>query len=92
LFEVIRSDCNHRAGRQDEPKEARELISEDGYFGVEKTSQLIVDFAVNAFDGDPERLQEMMDASDKVLRRLQKHSARHCRRFHSRRTLRLWIN
>ncbi len=46
------------------PEEAQELISEDGYFGVEQTSDRIVDFAVNAFGNDPERLQEMKDAID----------------------------
>jgi hypothetical protein len=43
-------------------EEAQELVSEDGFFGVEKTSQRIVDFALNAFGDDPERLQEMKDA------------------------------
>jgi hypothetical protein len=46
------------------PEEAQDLISEDGYFGVEKTSQRIVDFAINAFGGDPEKLQQMKDAID----------------------------
>ncbi len=46
------------------PEEAQNLISDDGYFGVEKTSQRIVDFAINAFGGDPARLQEMKDAID----------------------------
>lgn len=45
-------------------EEAQELISEDGYFGVEKTSQRIVDFAINAFGNDPEKLQQMKDAID----------------------------
>ncbi len=46
------------------PEEAQDLISEDGYFGVEKTSDRIVDFAINAFGQDPSRLQEMKDAID----------------------------
>lgn len=46
------------------PEEAQDLIAEDGYFGVEKTSQRIVDFALNAFGNDPARLQEMKDAID----------------------------
>lgn len=45
-------------------EEAQDLISEDGYFGVEKTSQRIVDFAVNAFGHDPAKLQQMKDAID----------------------------
>jgi hypothetical protein len=42
--------------------EAQELISEDGYFGVKKTSERIADFAINAFGQDPTRLDEMKDA------------------------------
>jgi len=45
-------------------EEARELVSEDGYFGVEKTSQRIVDFAINAFGNDPAKLEQMKDAID----------------------------
>ncbi len=45
-------------------EEAQELVSEDGYFGVEKTSQRIVDFAINGFGSDPAKLQEMKDAID----------------------------
>ncbi len=44
------------------PEEAQELIAEDGYFGVEQTSQRIVDFAINAFGNNPEKLQEMKSA------------------------------
>ncbi len=44
------------------PAEAQELISEDGFFGVEQTSQRIVDFAINAFGKDPARLEEMKAA------------------------------
>jgi len=47
------------------PGEAQALVAEDGYFGVDKTSDRIVDFAINAFSGDPARLQEMKDAIDK---------------------------
>ena len=46
-------------------EEAQELISEDGYFGVEKTSERIVDFAINAFGNDPAKLEEMKQAIDK---------------------------
>lgn len=47
------------------PEAASDLISEDGYFGVEKTSQRIVDFAVNAFGNDPAKLTQMKDAIEK---------------------------
>ena len=46
------------------PEEAQELVAEDGYFGVEQTSDRIVDFAINAFGQDPARLEEMKDAID----------------------------
>lgn len=46
-------------------EEARELISEDGYFGVEQTSDRIVDFAINAFGNDPAKLDEMKKAIEK---------------------------
>jgi len=47
------------------PEAATELISEDGYFGVEKTSQRIVDFAISAFGSDPAKLAQMKDAIEK---------------------------
>lgn len=46
------------------PEEAQELVSDEGYFGVEKTSDRIVDFAINAFGNDPSRLEEMKAAID----------------------------
>ncbi|MCF6178520.1 MAG: hypothetical protein L3J63_03900 [Geopsychrobacter sp.] len=47
------------------PDAAQELVSEDGYFGVDKTSQRIVDFAINAFGNDPAKLTQMKDAIEK---------------------------
>lgn len=41
------------------PEKARELISEDGYLGVEQTSERIVQFALSIADGDPNRLEEI---------------------------------
>lgn len=46
------------------PEEAQALVAEDGYFGVDQTSQRIVDFAIGAFGNDPAKLQEMKDAID----------------------------
>lgn len=46
------------------PEEAQSLVAEDGYFGVDQTSQRIVDFAINGFGNDPAKLQEMKDAID----------------------------
>jgi hypothetical protein len=44
------------------PEKAQELVSEAGYFGVNKTSERIVDFAINAFGSDPAKLEEMRAA------------------------------
>lgn len=41
------------------PEKARELISDDGYFGVEQTSDRIVQFAISLAGNDPERLEEI---------------------------------
>ena len=54
------------------PEEAQALVAEDGYFGVEKTSQRIVDFALNAFGNDPAKLEQMKDAIDKGFLEAQK--------------------
>ncbi len=37
--------------------EAQELIEDEGYFGVEQTSNRIVDFAIGLSGGDPSRLE-----------------------------------
>ena len=50
------------------PEEARELISEDGYFGVEKTSDRIVEFATGAAGGDVSKLEQIKDAVLKGFR------------------------
>ncbi|MBD1401249.1 hypothetical protein [Pelovirga terrestris] len=47
------------------PEQAQALVADDGYFGVEQTSDRIVDFAINAFGSDPGKLQQMKDAIDK---------------------------
>ena len=60
-FSTGDSEVNFKTMTQEE---AQKLVSEDGYFGVEKTSQRIVDFAINGFGNDPSKLQEMKDAID----------------------------
>jgi len=47
------------------PKEAQELVSEDGYFGVEQTSERIVQFAVGIAGGDPSRIDAIKEGIDK---------------------------
>jgi len=50
------------------PEQAKELISEDGYFGVEKTSDRIVEFAIGAAGGDTSKLEQIKDAVMKGFR------------------------
>ena len=47
------------------PAEAQALISEDGYLGVEQTSDRIVQFAISLAGNDPKKLEEMKAAIDK---------------------------
>jgi hypothetical protein len=42
------------------PEEAQELVAEDGYFGVEQTSDRIFQSAVSIAGGDPARLDAIM--------------------------------
>ncbi len=46
-------------------EEAVELVSEDGYFGVEKTSDRIVDFAIDIAGNDPSRLAAIKEGVEK---------------------------
>ena len=47
------------------PEKAQELISEDGYFGVEQASDRIVQFAISLSGNDPKRLEEIKAGIDK---------------------------
>jgi len=42
-------------------QEATELIADDGYFGVDQTSDRIVDFAIGIAGGDPTRLDAIKE-------------------------------
>jgi hypothetical protein len=46
-------------------EEAVELIADDGYFGVDKTSDRIVDFAIAIAGGDPSRLSAIKEGVEK---------------------------
>lgn len=46
-------------------KEALDLISENGYWGVEQTSDRIFQFAVNSAGGDVSRLEDIRGAIEK---------------------------
>ncbi len=47
------------------PGEAQSLISEDGYWGVEKTSDRIVQMAISLGGNDPSRLAEIKSGIEK---------------------------
>ena len=47
------------------PAEAKELISEEGYLGVEQTSDRIVQFALSLIGNDPDLLEEIKASIDK---------------------------
>lgn len=46
-------------------KAAQEAISDDGYWGVEQTSQRIVDFAKSLTGGDKDKIEQMRSAIEK---------------------------
>ncbi len=46
-------------------EEAQELVAEDGYFGVEQTSERIFQFAVGVAGGDPSRIDAIKEGVDK---------------------------
>ncbi len=46
-------------------EEAQELVSEDGYFGVEQTSDRIVDLAIAAAGGDTSKLDAIKEGVEK---------------------------
>ncbi|EKD39886.1 MAG: hypothetical protein ACD_75C00262G0004, partial [uncultured bacterium] len=47
------------------PEDAQDLIADDGYFGVEQTSQRIFDLAVGIAGGDPTKLDAIKAGVDK---------------------------
>lgn len=47
------------------PEEAEQLIADDGYFGVERTSDRIVDFAISMAGGDPSRIDAIKAGVEK---------------------------
>lgn len=47
------------------PQEAEQLIADDGYFGVEQTSDRIVEFAMGIAGGDPSRIDAIKAGIEK---------------------------
>lgn len=52
--------------------QAKADIAEDGYWGVEKTSDRIVDFATALTGGDPDKIEEMREAFKKGYKQAEK--------------------
>lgn len=52
--------------------QAKEDISEDGYWGVEQTSQRIFDFAQSLSGGDEDKMEEMLEAFKKGFKQATK--------------------
>jgi hypothetical protein len=52
--------------------QAEEDISDDGYWGVEQTSDRIVDFATALTGGDPDKIEEMREAFKKGYKQAEK--------------------
>lgn len=50
------------------PEEAQGLVAEDGYFGVEQTSDRIVEFAIAMAGGDPGRLDAILKGVEQGFR------------------------
>ena len=47
------------------PEEAQKLVADDGYFGVQQTSDRIFQFAVGIAGGDPSRIEAIKEGIDK---------------------------
>lgn len=54
------------------PEDAQALIAEDGYFGVEQTSQRIVDFAIGVAGNDPAKLDQILAGVERGFREAEK--------------------
>jgi hypothetical protein len=67
IFEKQGIDSTFTAGETEvdlstlSQEEAQELVADDGYFGVEKTSDRIFNFAVGIAGGDPSRIDAIRE-------------------------------
>ena len=82
LINMVREMMNTQSGKQktadgfsafggtvteEARKEAQEVISEDGYWGVKQTSQRLFDFASALAGDDVEKMKKMQDAMNKGI-------------------------
>lgn len=73
-------------------KQAQADIAEDGYWGVEQTSDRILDFAKALSGNDPEKADLLIDAFKKALKMQQNPGAKICRIFPSVPMMLFWRN
>ena len=73
-------------------KQAQADIAEDGYWGVEQTSDRILDFAKALSGNDPEKADLLIDALKKALKMQQNPGAKICRIFPSVPMMLFWRN
>ena len=71
--------------------QAKEDISEDGYWGVNQTSDRIFSFALALSNGDEKQMEKMVKAVKRILA-APNHGVRSCLLFQAIRTALLWIN
>lgn len=73
-------------------KQAQADIAEDGYWGVEQTSDRILDFAKALSGNDPEKADLLIDAFKKASKMQQNPGAKICRIFPSVPMMLFWRN
>ncbi|MBU0967548.1 MAG: hydrogenase-4 component G [Proteobacteria bacterium] len=56
-FDISQLQYNDRSILDLSPEEATELVSENGYWGIDKTSQRLADFVLNGSGGDMDKLR-----------------------------------
>jgi len=56
-FDISQLQYNNRSILELSPEEATGLVSEDGYWGIDKTSQRLADFVLNGSGGDMDKLR-----------------------------------
>lgn len=74
VFQALKNENGELAVEVDEEtqKKAQEAISEDGYWGVKKTSERILDFAKALSGGDPDKIELLRGAVEEGFKEAQK--------------------
>ncbi|MBU4263556.1 MAG: hydrogenase-4 component G [Proteobacteria bacterium] len=56
-FDISQLQYNNKSILELSPEEATKLVSQDGYWGIDKTSQRLADFVLNGSGGDLNKLR-----------------------------------